>query len=124
MELPVDETADGAGSIFFRPFQQTRPGGKRLVMRIRLGLKISRYTTATGWGVNGFDTGGKRLRSRIPAKLQDLPPFQQKFDGPAKARPELHLTCDGTLHHFAGNAGIEHEGVGELDGLTHTFRVA
>jgi hypothetical protein len=124
LKLPVDETAYSTGSVFFRPFQQTGPGWMRLVVRIRLALQVGRYTRTTGWGVHGFDTRGQRLSSRVPAKLQDLAAFQQKFDGSAKSRPELHLSRDRTLHNFACNAGIENEGVGEFDGLTHTFRVA
>ena len=124
LKLPVDEAAYRTGSVFFRSFQQTGPGGMRLVVGIRLALKISRHPRAACGRVNGLDTGGKRLGSRVPAKLQDLSTLKQKFYRPAKSRPELHLTGNGTLHDFTCDAGIENEGVGELNWLAHKPRVA
>jgi hypothetical protein len=71
-----------------------------------------------------FEEVGQRLRGSGATELEDLVALENTLDGAPKAGPELDLSRDGALNGVAGEAGVEDEGVGELDGLGHGVMVA
>ena len=55
---------------------------------------------------------------------QDLAPAQKWFDCSAQASPELDLAGDGSLCDFRSKTRVKNEGIGKLNRLTHSGKVA
>ena len=93
-------------------------------MRVGLGLEEFGHAAATLGRIHGIKTSGQWLSGGIPAQGHDLRALQQGFDRPAESSPELDLSGDGPLDDLGGQTGVEDQGIGEFDGLTHAPRVA
>jgi hypothetical protein len=124
LELTIYEAADGAGAVLLDTLEQTGAGRMRLVVRKWLLHKIRCHAGLACGGVDRLETCGERLRGAGAAKLQHMIACQEAFDGTTEAGPKLNLSGDGTLNDVASKAGVEDEGVGELDGLAHRVMVA
>jgi len=88
------------------------------------GFEVSGDARAPFGRVDGSEQFREGTHRRIAAEGCDLPTFEQLIDGAADARPEFDLAGDRALHDVGGEAGIEDQAIGELDGLAHGNRVA
>ena len=124
LELAIYEAAGRPGAVLIDALEQAGAGGMGLVVREGLLFEIHGDAGTAGGRVDRSEAGRERLCGAGAAKPEDVIACQEAFDGTAEAGPKLHLSGDGTLYDVASKAGVEDEGVGELDGLAHRVMVA
>ncbi len=111
-------------AVFFNSLEDIWPGGVRLEVRIWLAFQISVEASAARYSADLSDGLGEGAGSAVLGEAEDLVAFEDKVDGATEARPELDLAGNRALERFSGKAGVENEGVGELNWLAHAFTVA
>ena len=93
-------------------------------MRKRPRLEKFRDTAAPRSRINRGQTLRQGDCRAGPPKGERSGAFEQWFDRSAELRPELDLTSNRAFCDLCGQASIENEFVGYLDGLAHNVMVA
>jgi hypothetical protein len=96
----------------------------RLEVGERLGCKMLVEPLPPIRRVDHLQAFGDGARRGVAAQLKDLTAGKKKIHGPPQLGPKFNLAGDGAFLQLAGQTGIQHEAVRELDWLAHDLKVA
>ena len=120
LELPIDESADGASAVCLDPHQKSRSIQRRFIMRERPTVQIVSHTATALVRIDTLQT----LRESAGAtKGKGLFPPEHRFNRSSQSGPELDLASQRAFRDFGCQFRVADEFIGEYDRLAHKWIV-